>query len=103
MEKAGRWRLASAAPPLGWLRRRESGAGEDGLGARVACSALVRSGPDDAPRLGASRPGSSSGRWTSVRRCAWLPKIRHQLHTEPSGGTRLERWADGSAQRPQVT
>lgn len=34
MEKAGRRRLASAAPPLGRLRRRESGTDEGGLGWR---------------------------------------------------------------------
>lgn len=63
MEKAGRRRLAFAAPPLGRLRRPESRADTGGPGS------LVRSGLDDAPRSGASRPGSSlchrqtSGPW----------------------------------------
>lgn len=77
MEKAGRRRrVASAAPPLGRLRRRESGADEGGRGS------LVRSARDDAPRAGAGRPGSIS----YCRRAPWPRRADHQLCTVPSGG-----------------
>lgn len=76
MEKAGRRRLASAAPPLGRLRRRESGTNEGGLGWRLGLEAprsLVHSGRDDAPRPGIGRPGSSFRcRRTSLSRRARL-------------------------------
>lgn len=83
MEKAGRRRLASAAPPLGRLRRRESGADEGG----PAWGSLVRCALDDAPRSGAGRPGSSFYcRRTSVPRRARLRRTGHLLRTEASGG-----------------
>lgn len=80
MEKAGRRRLASAAPPLGRLRRRESGADEGGLGS------LVRSSPEEALRSGAGRPGSSLCHLrTSGPRRARLPRAGHSLRTGSSG------------------
>lgn len=85
MEKAGRRRLASAAPPLGRLRRRESGADKGGLGGQPGLEvprSLVRSGRDDAPRSGIGRPGSSF-------RCR---------RTSPSPRARLRGgWATGGA------
>lgn len=79
MEKAGRRRLASAAPPLGWLRRCESGADEGGLGS------LVRSSPEEAPHSGTGRPGSSLYHLrTSGPRRARLGKAGHSLRTGPS-------------------
>ena len=51
MEKAGRRRLESAAPPLGRPRSCESGADEGGPGARETRGSLGRSGPDGAPTL----------------------------------------------------
>lgn len=93
MEKAGRRRLESAAPPLGRLRRRDSGADEGVPGARAAPGSLGSSDLDGAPRSGAGRPGS---RFCCRRawgpRSARLPGAAHQLRGEPSrnrGGSAL--------------
>ena len=90
MEKAGRRRLASAAPPLRRLRRRESGADEGGQDVRPELAAprsLVRSGPDNAPRSGADRPGSGvCCRRISLPLRARLRWAGHQRRTEPSWG-----------------
>lgn len=80
MEKAGRRRLVSAAPPFDRLRRRESGADEGGPGS------LVRSGRDDAPRSGACRPGSSLCHcWTLGPMRAGLGRASRPLHAELLG------------------
>lgn len=102
MEKAGRRRLASAAPPLGWLRRRESGADEDGLRARAAGNALAGSSLDDTPRSGGRSP------WLPIlpqdlgAPVCLAPEGRPPAAHRAFGGTRLERWG-GSARRTQVT
>ncbi|XP_045867844.1 uncharacterized protein LOC123946526 [Meles meles] len=92
MEKAGRRWLASAAPPLGRLRRRESGADEGGLGGPPGLEvprSLARSGRDDAPRSGVGRPGSSFRcRRTSLDSGGWATS------SAPSRrGPRLQRSA----------
>nr|XP_055208362.1 uncharacterized protein LOC129524927 [Gorilla gorilla gorilla] len=89
MEKSGRRWLASAAPPLGRLRRRESGAEQGGLGVRATRVSLVRSALDCAPRSGVRRPGSyfcRCRRRIPVARRARLPQACSQHRTEPSGG-----------------
>lgn len=86
MEKAGRRRLESAAPPLGRLSLGESGADEGGPGERAARGSLGRSGLDNAPRSGAGRPGSGfCRRGTSGPRRARLPGAACQLCSESSG------------------
>ena len=86
MEKAGRRRLESAAPPLGRLRRRDSGADEGGPGARAAQGSFGSSDLDCAPRSGAGRPGSLfCCRRAWGPRSARLPGAAHQLRREPSG------------------
>lgn len=80
MERAGRRWLAYAAPPLGELRGRESGAHEGGWGS------LVLSSLDDAPRSGAGRPGSSLCRHRTLGpRGTQLQRAWRLLRTELSG------------------
>lgn len=92
MEKAGRRRLASAAPPLGRLRRRESGADEGGLGGPPGLEAprsLERSGPDDEPRCGVGRAGPAS----AAAGPRSTPAVGPPAAARAVGGPRLQRSA----------
>lgn len=91
MEKAGRRRLASAAPPLGWLRRCESGADEDGLRARAAWNALAGSSLDDAPRSGGLSPWLPLLPLDLGAPACLAPEGRPPVAHRAIGGPRLER------------